>query len=97
MIPVNERYQRAVDYHSYHLVDEYQGCNDDVASKIQKLRKRLAILIKDQAYHGKDCTPVINFLTEFKQACNSLRIQKGAVVWLITEFMNCPSLATIKA
>lgn len=51
--------------------------------------------MKDQAFNEKESISVINFLTEFKRACDSLRIRKGAAVWHLRESMNGSALAAI--
>lgn len=67
-----------------------------MASETQKICKKVAVQMKDQAFNNKDCISVINVLTEFKRVCDSLRTHKGAPVWLFREFTNGPALAVIK-
>lgn len=67
LVQVIERYQKANDYCSYRLIQKYQRCDDEVASELQKMRKKLAVQIKDQTFNRKDLISVINLLTEFKQ------------------------------
>lgn len=40
LIPVNARYQTAVDYRSYRLIRKSQRYDEDVASEMQKMRKK---------------------------------------------------------
>lgn len=65
--------------------------------KIQMMWKKVSVRMKDKAFYGKDSISVINFLTRFKQACNSSYIHKGAGVWLFRNFINHPALVAIKA
>lgn len=39
----------------------------------------------------------MNFFTEFKRVCDSLRTHKSAAFWLFREFMYGPTHAAIKA
>lgn len=53
--------------------------------------------MKEQIFNGKETILVVIYLTELKSACDSSRIQKGAAVWLLKDFMTFPALAAIKA
>lgn len=61
------------------------------------MRKNVAGQMKYQAFNGKDIISVINFLTEFRRACDSSRIHKFAAVRLFRESINGIVLAAIKA
>lgn len=38
--------------------------------------------MKNQAFNGEDLISVINDLTEFQRASDSLRVHEGTAVWL---------------
>lgn len=71
---MNDRYQMAVDYQSYHLICKLQRYWEDVVSEIQKMKKKVTVQMKDQVLNGQDSTSVIKFLTESKRAYDSSRI-----------------------
>lgn len=68
LVPANKRYEKAVDYRSYHLIQKSQRYENDVPSKIQKMRKKVAVQMESQSINSKDFISVINFVTEVKQA-----------------------------
>lgn len=76
--PLKERYQKAVDYQLYRLIHNSQWYDDDITSEMQKVHKKVAVQMKDQALNGKDSIYVINVLTELKQAYESSRIHEDA-------------------
>lgn len=43
VVPVSKRYLKAVDYHSYRLTHRSQQHEDDMHSKIQYMRRKLAV------------------------------------------------------
>lgn len=51
-----------------------------MASEVQKMRKKIAVQMKDKALNGQDSISLSNFLTEFKTVCDSTRIHEGAAV-----------------
>lgn len=93
---MNEGYQTAVGYRSYHLIHTSPSYDDDAALGVQELRKKLAVQMKDQAFNRHNLISVINFLTKFKRAWDPLRINEIASVWLYREFMIGPALASNK-
>lgn len=64
-----------------------------MASEIQKVQKMVAVQMTEQAFTGWNAISVINFSTAFIRSCDSLRIHKGTVVWLITELIDGPVLS----
>lgn len=96
-VSVNERYQKTVDYHFYRFIDKSRFYDDEAASWVQNMREKVSVQMTDKAFNGMDCISVINFLTEFKQTCDSSRTHESASVWILQEIMNCPSPAAIKA
>lgn len=84
MVLVNEWYQKAVYYRFYRLLHKSQRYGDDAASEIQKVRKNVAVHIKEQKFNGKNFIFVIHFLTELKRACDLSRSHEGTAVLLFT-------------
>lgn len=66
-----------------------------MAFGIQKMGRRVAVRMNDQAFNRKDQILAIAFLTKFKRVCNFFRIQTGDAVWLIQQFMNGRALVAI--
>lgn len=62
---INERYQAAFDLMCYWLINKSRWYEEDVTSKIHKMRKKIAVQMKDLSFNGKDPIWVINFLAEF--------------------------------
>lgn len=52
--------------------------------------------MEDHSFSSKDPVSIINFLTEFKRACDLSHYQEGAAVWLFPDFMTGSALSTIK-
>lgn len=96
LLLAKERFQKAVEYRSYRLVHKFQRYDDEVASEIQRVRKKVAVKMKDQVFDRKESISVISALNEFKRARNASRIHKGASICLSQEFMNGSVLAVIK-
>lgn len=68
----------ADDYRSYRRFYMSPGYDDEVPSEIPKMRQKVAVQVKDHVLNELDSITVINFLTEFKWACDSLLIHEGA-------------------
>lgn len=96
LVSLIERDKKAFDYCSYHLVHNSERYDDDVRLEMGKMRKKVAIQMKELAFNGKDYTSVIYALPEFKRARDSLRTQAGVTVWLFREFMNGLALPAVK-
>lgn len=71
LVPVNKRYQKAIDYRSYDLIHNLQRFEDDLSSEKQKMRKKVAVRLKNQQFNEQDSIYCIKFLAEFKTACDS--------------------------
>lgn len=74
-----------------------QRYDDDVASELQKIRKKAAVQIKDQPFNEKDSILMRNFSAKLRRARNSSGIQKRDSVWLYREYWNGSAIVTIKA
>lgn len=68
LITGKERYQKAVDHRYYRSIYKSEWHDYDMASDFQKMRKKVAVQMKDQAFNGKDSISVVEVLTEFKRA-----------------------------
>lgn len=51
---MNERCQRVFNYRSYLLIHKSQQYDDDVASEMQKMRKKAAVQMRSKAFNGKN-------------------------------------------
>lgn len=60
------------------------------------MQKNVPVQIKYQALNEKYSISMINYLTEFKRACDLSRIHEGTAVWLFWELVNGPTLASMK-
>lgn len=96
MVAINRRYQKVFDYRFYRLIKKLDRYDDNVASEIRKMRRKVAVQMKSQAYNGKASRSRTNILTEFKCACDSSCIHEGSAVWLFQTFVNCHALVAIK-
>lgn len=96
LIPVSYKYQKDVEYHSYHHIHKSQRYRDNVGFKIRKMLKRSTVQMKDQVLNGKDPISVINFMNAFKWVYHFSSIQEGAAICLFREFMNGSSIVAIK-
>lgn len=63
---------------------------------MQKIFKKTAVQMRDQAYNDKDSISVENVLSEFRPSCDSSRFHEGAADFLFREFMNGSAFAAIK-
>lgn len=81
---MDDRYETAVDYQLYGLIHKSQRYDDDETSKIQKLRKKVAVLMKHNTFNGQYSIFVINNTTEIKRPWDSSRIHEATTVWLFT-------------
>lgn len=63
---------------------------------MQKIRRKVAILIKYHSINRKDRTSVINHLTKFNKGRDSPRFHKSGTVWFCQEVMSDPDVVTIK-
>lgn len=80
--PVNGRYQTAANYQSYRFNYKSQRHEHNVASQMQKRRKKVAVEIKDEAFNGQNSICVIKVSTEGKLSGDSLQIHESTAVWL---------------
>lgn len=88
LTPVDGRYQSVYNYLPYRVDHKPHGYNDDVASEILNIRKKVMVEKKDQAYSGKDPISVINFQGELVRSSGSTHFHGRAVVWVFREFLN---------
>lgn len=58
IIRVNENYHTAKDYQSYRAIYISQQYDSDVFSRLHRMFKKVAFLMKDQAFNGNDCRVV---------------------------------------
>lgn len=61
MVYMSEKNYKVGDYHSYCLILKSQAYKDDVASRMWKMRKDVAIQMEHQAFNGEDFILLINF------------------------------------
>lgn len=97
LVPANQRNCTAVEYRLQKLIRRSQRYEDYFTSEMQKIRKKVAMQMKDQVFSGKDLISAINYLTEFKRECDSSRIPERAAVWLFRDFINERALAANEA
>lgn len=54
LILVNERYRTTVGYFSYRFIHKYQWYHNNVSSEIERKRRNVATLMRDQAVYKKN-------------------------------------------
>lgn len=74
-----------------------KAIDDIIVLQLQKMRKNVAVQMKTRIFNGQDSFFVITFLTEFRQACDSLQIPESPAVELCSGFMSSTVLIAIKA
>lgn len=70
LLPVHESYQKAANLNYYHLTHKSVTTDDDVASGMQNMRKKIAIQVKTKAISRKELIYAIKSLTKFKKHAN---------------------------
>lgn len=68
MKPLNERFTKAVDYHTYRLLNRSHHYGSEVARRISRLRKRLEVQLKTHTFSGADPIAVLAFLARYRLA-----------------------------
>lgn len=60
------------------------------------MRNNVAVQTRNRTFSEQDSITVTSFLTKFKPACASSRVQEFAKVLLFKEFLTGPALAAIE-
>lgn len=87
---MTERNQAVVYYLSYRLIQKLDRDHDELDFMMQKIRKKVAVRMKEQAFSGQHSISAINFLTELKQAYDPSQNAEGVTGWLFREFFPVP-------
>lgn len=95
--PVNDKFNSAFDYLTYHSEEKSQGYDDNVTKKIPKWSKRLAIKMKSKTFHAKEPIPTLSFLDDFELACDSNGVPVCAAMWCFHLLMRKPTTAVLNA
>lgn len=64
---------------------------------MQKVRKEIAVQMKDKVFSRQDSISVINVSTEFKRTCHLSLTHEGCTLWLFRKFITGRAFATINA
>ena len=96
--PVNSLFKDAIDYHTYRLDDRTPECDEKAARRLRRKRRDVKVDMQGVLFTGKAPVAVINFLSTFKEACNSNNVHEGAAKRLsstssrVTHAKHCVSL-----
>lgn len=94
---MNERYQTSVEYRLHLLLHKSQKHVANVELEMQKMYEKCAVQMKDQTSSWQGLFPFVDVLTEFKRACNSMKIYEGSTIWIYRVLMCGHIHAAIKA
>lgn len=76
--PENKRYNQALEYFTYGLVDKTLEYVGDVAKNSVKWVKEITTQVRSYTFEALDLTSVLSFLSVFIMACDTTGIQECA-------------------
>lgn len=95
--PVNDLFQKVVDYCTYHPMKQLARYEDDVGHELQRMAKKTAVWMQDRTFSGIVPTSVIAFFDEFTSGCDASRINEGQAAWLFEQYFTGPAEAAVRS
>ena len=80
--PTNELYTEACDFNSYRLQNQNARYTAKDRKRMNRFRKDMIIQMRPHVFDGKSPIAVMNFLSEFVEACDVNEVHEGAARWL---------------
>ena len=78
--PLNDLYNKAVDYRTYRLESRSARYDASTARRINRYRKKLEVQMKTPSFRVQDPIAGLGFLARFKVACDPNRVSDGAAI-----------------
>lgn len=94
---MNDFVTNVVDYGNYALIKYLAQYDDNMANKLNRMKPRTAVQMKDPTFYRKNRVSIIPFLQVFKAVCDACSSHDGVEVWLFRNYLNGPVEAVIKA
>lgn len=91
--PMNDHFQRALDYHTYCFADRLAWYGDEAVRSLVKWAKLLLVQMKSQMLELFELVFTISVLFAFKLECDTNSVQEGATLWLLHFYMVPPAAA----
>lgn len=86
-----DRFIKALSYHTYRLRRKSQHFDRHVASVVAKFVKRLRLELKETKFDETKLNSILAFLTEFRDARDSIWEREEIPMWLLPHFMKKPA------
>ena len=75
--PVNELFEKAVDYTTNRLANRSASYTLYMAGNLLRSRNKFDASMSQKSWNGKDRAGVLNFLESFRHACNNGGVHEG--------------------
>ena len=85
--PTNELYTEACDFRSYRLQNINARYTAKDRKRMNRFRKDMMVQMRPHMFDGKSPIAVLNFLSEFVEACDVNEVHEGAARWLFQYFV----------
>lgn len=79
---VNVYYQTVTDWCKCRMSEKSQNYDDDAASKIVKIPRRLEVQLKSRMFDASDRISILDFLPVFQIACNTNATHEREAMWI---------------
>lgn len=84
-------------YRNYRLLKKLFSYENDLAHQLQRMAKKIAVLMKNRTFSGRDPMSVIGFLQEIKSSFDACEIHESTVMWLFKQVLAVPAGAAVSA
>ncbi len=81
-VPRNRVFKRALSYRTYRLKNVDQSFQPRQADRLGDYQKRLKVTLYAPLFSGEEEIEVLNFLTQYKRACDDTGISEGIALRL---------------
>ena len=94
--PTNDLFQDAVNYQTYRLKNRSLYYSGRLAGKIHKYQKRTDVRMGKKTFNGSDPVAIINFLINFRAACDAADAHEGVALWLFQFYLSGSAKSTVE-
>ena len=95
--PLNDLFNKAVDYRTYRLENRSARYDANTARRINRFRKKLDVEMKTHTFGGQDPIAVLGFLAQYKMACDRNGVSEGAAVWCFQFYLTGQAHALLQS
>ena len=95
MKPALEGFRKAVDFKTYRLINRSASYTPRMTGNLTRAKKKVDASMSSRTWTGKDKIGVLNFLENFKRACDSAGLHEGLAMHLFQFYVKEKAWNTI--